>query len=108
VDVSSESDLVTITVTDRGVGIGHEHLDKIFDRFYRVDRSRPSGGTGLGLSIARWAVESNNGRIEVWSEPEHGSTFRIILRRPPVDSSVTATKADRSSARAAAVFAGSK
>jgi heavy metal sensor kinase len=107
VEVRSGADAVTIGVTDTGVGIAGEHLDKIFDRFYRVDRSRPSGGTGLGLSIARWAVESNNGRIEVASEPEHGSTFRIVLPRAPVDSSAAA-KAGSAPVRGAAILAGSE
>jgi len=70
-----------IAVTDNGPGIATEHHEKIFERFYRVDkeRSRTQGGTGLGLAIARKAVESNGGRIELESEPGKGSTFRIIL-----------------------------
>jgi heavy metal sensor kinase len=108
VEVCPGSETVTIAVTDRGIGIAPEHLDKIFDRFYRVDKARPSGGTGLGLSIARWAVESNNGHIEVSSQPEHGTTFRIVLPRAAGDSSVAATKADRGPVRAAAILAASK
>jgi len=100
VEVSSGPDAVTIAVTDRGVGIPVEHLDKIFDRFYRVDKARPSGGTGLGLSIARWAVESNNGRIEVSSQPKHGSTFRIVLPCAPADPSVVGPKAGGASVTA--------
>ena len=70
-----------IEVKDQGPGIPREHLDRIFDRFYRVDpsRSREEGGTGLGLSLAKWAVEAHGGRIEVESEPGKGSTFRIVL-----------------------------
>ncbi len=70
-----------IEVKDQGPGIPREHLDRIFDRFYRVDpaRSRKEGGTGLGLSLAKWAVEAHGGRIEVESEPGKGSTFRIVL-----------------------------
>jgi heavy metal sensor kinase len=101
--VNPGPDVVTICVTDSGMGIGPEHLDKIFDRFYRVDKSRPSGGTGLGLSIARWAVESNNGHIEVSSQPEHGTTFRIVLPRAPADPSAGAAKADGDSMRAEAI-----
>ena len=108
VTVSPGTDAVNICVTDGGVGIPSEHLDKIFDRFYRVDKSRPSGGTGLGLSIARWAVESNNGYIDVSSEPAHGSTFRIVLPRALPDPSVVASRADGVSARAAAVLTASK
>jgi len=105
VTVSPGPDAVTISVTDSGVGIPPEHLDKIFDRFYRVDKSRQSGGTGLGLSIARWAVESNNGYIEVSSQPARGSTFRIVLQRAAADPSVPASRADGVSARTAILTA---
>ncbi|MBQ4631445.1 MAG: HAMP domain-containing histidine kinase [Clostridia bacterium] len=72
---------VVIEVRDNGVGISAEERDKIFDRFYRVDkaRSRETGGTGLGLSIALGAVKYHNGRIELESEEGKGSTFKIIL-----------------------------
>lgn len=71
----------TLEVSDTGPGIGVEHQERIFDRFYRVDkaRSRELGGTGLGLSIARWAVEAHGGHIELESEEGRGSTFRITL-----------------------------
>lgn len=70
-----------IEVIDDGPGIPKEHQARIFDRFYRVDkgRSRDMGGAGLGLAITRWAVEVNNGRIELESEEGRGSTFRIML-----------------------------
>jgi heavy metal sensor kinase len=70
-----------IAVTDNGPGIAVEHHERVFERFYRVDkeRSHTLGGTGLGLAIARKAVESNGGRIELESELGKGSTFRIIL-----------------------------
>ncbi len=70
-----------IEVTDTGPGIAAEHREKIFDRFYRIekDRSREIGGAGLGLAIAKWAVEANGGRIELKSRENHGSTFRIVL-----------------------------
>lgn len=70
-----------IEVADDGPGIAKEHQARIFDRFYRVDkgRSRDMGGTGLGLAITRWAVEVNDGRIELESSEEQGSTFRIVL-----------------------------
>jgi signal transduction histidine kinase len=70
-----------IEVTDTGPGIACEHREKIFDRFYRVekDRSREIGGAGLGLAIAKWAVEANGGRIELETRENHGSTFRILL-----------------------------
>ena len=72
-----------IEILDTGLGISAVHHGRIFDRFYRVDqgRSRESGGTGLGLATARWAVEVNEGRIELESEEGKGSLFRIVL--PP-------------------------
>ncbi len=71
----------TLEVLDIGPGIEKEHRDRIFDRFYRVDkaRSREMGGIGLGLAIARWAVEVHGGRIELESEDGKGSIFRIRL-----------------------------
>ncbi|MDA2930449.1 ATP-binding protein [Acidobacteria bacterium AH-259-O06] len=70
-----------IEVIDEGPGIPLEHQDKIFDRFYRVEKGRSSqtGGTGLGLAIAHWAVEVNGGHMELESEEGRGSTFRIVL-----------------------------
>lgn len=70
-----------ITVADNGEGIAKEHLDKIFERFYRVDkaRSREGGGTGLGLSIAEWIVKSHRGSIGVSSAQGKGSTFKVLL-----------------------------
>lgn len=75
----------TLEVVDTGSGIAAEHSERIFDRFYRVDkaRSRELGGAGLGLAIARWAVEVHGGRIELESEEGEGSTFRIILPFTP-------------------------
>lgn len=72
---------VSISVTDTGVGINKSHLDKIFDRFYRVDkgRSREHGGSGLGLSIVRSIVELHKGKVNVESEPGGGSTFKVWL-----------------------------
>jgi heavy metal sensor kinase len=71
---------VKITITDTGVGIADEHLSHIFDRFYRVDRSRSSGGAGLGLAIASEIVQAHGGIIEVSSRVGEGTTF--ILRLP--------------------------
>jgi signal transduction histidine kinase len=70
-----------IEILDTGLGISAVHHGRIFDRFYRVDqgRSSESGGTGLGLATARWAVEVNEGRIELESEEGKGSLFRIVL-----------------------------
>ena len=72
---------VYITIADNGIGIKEEETDKIFDRFYRVDkaRARETGGTGLGLSIARASIELHGGSIVVESEEGVGSLFRIII-----------------------------
>jgi heavy metal sensor kinase len=76
-----------VDIVDRGPGIAGEHRDRIFDRFYRIDRSRTrgAGGAGLGLSIARWAVEANRGRLTLHDTGPTGSTFRISL--PPISAS---------------------
>ena len=73
--------VVGIEVRDGGPGIPEADRDKIFERFYRVEKDRPrdAGGAGLGLAIAKWAVEANGGRIEVESRAGRGSTFRIVL-----------------------------
>ncbi len=72
---------VIITVSDTGVGIAPENLPRVFERFYKADKSRSGGGTGLGLSICRHLVEAHNGRIWVESEPGKGSRFFISLPR---------------------------
>ena len=72
---------VRVDVTDTGIGVRPEDADRIFERFYRVDkaRSRSDGGAGLGLSIVRWAVEAHGGAVSLESEFGHGSTFMIRL-----------------------------
>lgn len=77
--VGRDSATATLDVIDQGPGIESEHLPRIFDRFYRVDkaRSRATGGTGLGLAIAQWALRVNGGTIEVESRAGEGSTFRL-------------------------------
>jgi two-component system sensor histidine kinase SenX3 len=74
---------VDITVADRGVGIPEEELDRIFERFYRVDpaRHRSTGGTGLGLSIVKHVAASHGGEVRVWSQPGEGSAFTLSLPR---------------------------
>lgn len=80
-DVNIVDEGISISVKDKGIGIPSKHLDRIFERFYRVDkaRSRNTGGTGLGLSIVRHAVENHNGKISVNSNLGEGSTFTIWL-----------------------------
>ena len=72
---------LTVSVRDEGCGIAPEHLPRLFERFYRVDkaRSRAMGGTGLGLAIVKHIVHVHRGRVEVESAPGKGSTFRIVL-----------------------------
>jgi len=69
-----------ITISDTGIGIPAEHFNKIFDRFYRIDKSRGSvSGTGLGLSIVKAIVDAHGGKIEVKSKAGEGSEFKIML-----------------------------
>jgi heavy metal sensor kinase len=74
---------VKIRISDSGPGIAEEDLGKVFQRFYRVDKSRSSegGGAGLGLSIAQWAVQVHGGRITLESELGAGTTFQIEIPR---------------------------
>jgi two-component system phosphate regulon sensor histidine kinase PhoR len=76
---------ISISVTDTGLGIPKEHLSRIFERFYRVDRdrSRELGGTGLGLSIVKHIVEAHKGRVEARSELGRGSTFTMTFPKRP-------------------------
>ena len=93
VSVSARADdgSVVLDVADDGPGIGAEHLPRLFERFYRVDkaRSRELGGTGLGLSIVKHLVESLGGVVSVRSEPGRGSQFSVrfpMARREPARS----------------------
>jgi len=75
------TDVLTLVVSDEGVGIDSDDQQRIFERFYRVDkaRDRQSGGTGLGLAIVKESVEKLGGKIEVQSHPGVGSTFTVTL-----------------------------
>ena len=79
VSVSENADNVQISVSDNGIGIAPEHQDKIFERFYRVDKShsKQSGGTGLGLSIVKHAVQYHHGKITVDSDLDKGTDISI-------------------------------
>jgi len=76
---------IRLSVADTGVGIPTRDLERIFERFYRVDhgRSRSTGGTGLGLSIVRHVASNHQGRVEVDSREGEGSTFTLVLPNPP-------------------------
>lgn len=80
IDVSLKNGEAVVTISDTGTGIPGEDIDKIFDRFYRVDKSRGIvEGAGLGLSIAKAIVEAHNGRIDIDSEVEKGTTLTVYL-----------------------------
>jgi signal transduction histidine kinase len=81
VTVEKQEDVALIKIKDTGIGIQKEEQEKIFKRFYRVDKSRSkeTGGVGLGLSIAEWIAHAHHGGIEVESELNQGSTFTVYL-----------------------------
>ena len=81
VTVAADAGGSSITVADTGIGIAPEHQSRVFERFYRVDKShsKASGGTGLGLSIVKHAVQYHHGRIELESTPGTGTTIRAIF-----------------------------
>lgn len=81
IGVRSTDGTVEIAVTDQGVGIPEDELDRVFERFFRSDpaRSRHTGGSGLGLAIVKHVVQNHGGDIRVWSQPGNGSTFTIRL-----------------------------
>ena len=82
-DVSAHglSEYMEVKISDTGVGILPEELPKIFDKFYRVKhpKTRKVMGTGLGLAIVKGIIEAHNGKIDVESVPDQGTTFRILL-----------------------------
>jgi two-component system sensor histidine kinase SenX3 len=90
VSTSLDGDAVEIEVRDAGIGIPSRDLERIFERFYRVDhaRSRATGGTGLGLSIVRHVARGHGGEVTVESVEGQGSTFRFLLPLQPDASAV--------------------
>ena len=84
VEIACDDDVVTLRVSDTGIGIPSKDLPRIFERFYRVDRarSRETGGTGLGLAIVKHVVENHGGRIDVESELGRGTTFLAMFPTP--------------------------
>ena len=81
VTIAQKSEEVLLSVQDTGIGISSEHQDKVFERFYRVDKShsKQSGGTGLGLSIVKHAVQYHHGKIVVESEQGRGTTISVVF-----------------------------
>ncbi|WP_199726053.1 cell wall metabolism sensor histidine kinase WalK [Leptotrichia sp. OH3620_COT-345] len=79
IEIFTNNGKVICKVSDDGIGISEEHIDKIWDRFYQVDPSRAGDNSGLGLSMVKWIVEAHNGKIDVESEINKGSIFSFEL-----------------------------
>jgi two-component system sensor histidine kinase SenX3 len=97
VGLRSRDGIVEIAVSDQGIGIGEEDLDRVFERFYRTDqaRSRHTGGTGLGLSIVKHIAENHGGGVRVWSRVGRGSTFTIRLPEIPAPASARTQRREK-------------
>lgn len=89
ISVTSSNEEAVLTVSDTGIGIPQEHIDRVFERFYRVDKShsKESGGTGLGLSIVKHAVAYHHGTIDIESKVGNGTRIKIKL---PMFANLTA------------------
>ena len=81
ITVNNFDDKVVLIVKDNGIGIPKEHQERIFERFYRVDKSRSkqTGGTGLGLSIVKHIVYYHNGKISLISDENNGTEITVVL-----------------------------
>ncbi|THV41344.1 two-component sensor histidine kinase [Glycomyces buryatensis] len=92
----AKSETICIAVRDQGIGIAADELDRIFERFYRIDaaRSRATGGTGLGLAIVKHTAVNHGGRVEVSSMPEAGSVFTLMLPARSLPSDTAAPDSD--------------
>lgn len=80
-DVHREREQVILTVQDTGIGIPQEHQERIFERFYRVDKSRSksTGGTGLGLAIVKHIVARHQAQLKLESSPGKGTAIRVVF-----------------------------
>jgi two-component system sensor histidine kinase SenX3 len=91
--------VVEIAVTDRGIGIAKDEQQRVFERFFRVDkaRSRMTGGTGLGLAIVKHVAANHGGEVRLWSKPGTGSTFTLCIpaHRAPKTEPITADRRER-------------
>ena len=89
-------------VTDRGIGIPPEYHERVFERFFRVDkaRSRATGGTGLGLAIVKHVAANHGGEVKLWSQPGIGSTFTLRVPRHGAGAAAGDEQAAPSSAAA--------
>jgi two-component system sensor histidine kinase SenX3 len=89
-------DNIEIAVTDRGIGIDRADQERVFERFFRVDkaRSRATGGTGLGLAIVKHVAANHNGSIRLWSQPGTGSTFTLSIPAYPNNDEEQAERED--------------
>ena len=81
VTVTKENETAAVTVRDTGIGIPPDQQDRVFERFYRVDKShsKASGGTGLGLSIVKHAVAYHHGTLDLESQPGKGTTITVTI-----------------------------